>query len=74
MVKEGFYEGGIFWFIIEFPWEFTKEKPQITFKGNIYSPILDQNGCLDFEVRLKAAFSKLDLWKRKIDNWYYYEN
>jgi ubiquitin-protein ligase len=31
MIKEGFYEGGIFRFIIEFPNNFPETQPKITF-------------------------------------------
>jgi ubiquitin-protein ligase len=61
MVKEGFYEGGIFRFLIEFPSGFPFEAPQITFKGPIFSSIVDSQGRLDFKVRLKEAFSRLEM-------------
>ena len=50
MVKEGFYEGGIFRFIVEFQEDFPESKPVVTFKGPIFSPLVDSKGNLDFDV------------------------
>lgn len=41
MVKEGFYEGGIFWFVIEFPRSFPQSQPSIVFKGPSFSSVID---------------------------------
>jgi len=50
MIKEGFYEDGIFRFIIDFSEKFPKELPTITFKSKVYHPLIKPTGVLDLKV------------------------
>lgn len=65
MIKEGFYQDGIFRFIIEFSDKFPKELPTITFKNRIVHPLISSAGQLDLKVRSAVAFPELDLRGRK---------
>lgn len=49
MIKEGFYEDGIFRFIIEFSEKFPKELPTVTFKSRVYHPLISADGLLDLK-------------------------
>ena len=50
MIKEGFYEDGIFRFIIDFSEKFPKELPTITFKNKVFHPLIKNTGILDLKV------------------------
>ena len=49
MIKEGFYENGIFRFILEFPQNFPSKIPLFTFKSSIYHPMISNEGILDLD-------------------------
>ena len=47
MIKEGFYEKGIFRFIIHFKKTYPKEIPTIVFKTEVFHPLISDKGELD---------------------------
>ncbi len=49
MIKEGFYEGAIFRFIITFSENFPKELPTIRFQNKVYHPLINEEGLLDLD-------------------------
>lgn len=65
MVKDGFYEDGIFRFIIEFSEKFPKELPSITFKSRVHHPLINANGQLDLKASSPVAVPELDLRGRQ---------
>lgn len=51
MIKEGFYKGAIFRFIIKFSDDFPKDLPSIRFSNKVFHPLINESGLLDLQVK-----------------------
>lgn len=65
MVKEGFYEDGIFRFMLEIPERFPQEMPRVTFKTELLHPMVGPGGEFDL-TRLFPDWS-LEVGRQLID-------
>lgn len=57
MLRSGFYENGIFRFIVTFPKNFPREMPNIVFKNKIFHPYINPSGKLDLNVNYSFSFN-----------------
>ena len=65
MVKEGFYEDGIFRFLVEIPARFPQELPRIAFKSRVLHPMVGPDGAFDL-ARLFPDWS-LEVGRQLVD-------